>query len=138
MFAYSPFGDPIRGTAEVIEATAETETNGFHIREDGTLGYEHYGDTDVWWDSSTTKVERGLPVFIDEAGDEWPADQLILSADETAPDFYLSKNEGDLKIYDAVNGEHLDEVYTTLQEALPEVLALNRAAEIARDAEVEA
>jgi hypothetical protein len=76
----SPTGAEIIGTSDAVLCTA----NITDIEEDGTPVYS--GETDVDWDSQTTKERDGKPLFIDDDGQEWTFDQLTWEEDEEGED----------------------------------------------------
>ncbi|THK33458.1 hypothetical protein EHS39_36220 [Ensifer sp. MPMI2T] len=76
----SPNGSPIVGTAEKILATA----NITGINPDGTPNYE--GGSDIHWDTQKALVRDGKILFVDEDGDEWTFDQLVLVEEDSEED----------------------------------------------------
>lgn len=87
MYAISPVGTRIVGTAETVSATAELVKDSFHRNDDGSIWYDHSGDSEVFWDSMTTNMEEGQIVFVDENGDEWLENQITLVVEED--DYYV-------------------------------------------------
>ncbi len=77
----TPMLGMIRGTVEVVPAAAHVAF--FWIEPDGSLGYEHSGGSDVFWDGMTTAVREhpatGRPgtIFDDCSGSEFHEDDLL-------------------------------------------------------------
>lgn len=83
MYAFAPNGSPICGTLESVPGCAETVDDSFERNDDGSLDYNHAGETDVWWDDQTTlSTVTGETIFVDRNGNQWAASQLVLSDDE--------------------------------------------------------
>lgn len=79
--AYSPTGSLIIGTSERVLATANVLVNSFARDGDGALDFDHEGGSDVYWDTMETLTRRGKPLFVDENGDEWTSDQIVLEGE---------------------------------------------------------
>lgn len=76
--AFTPKGKPILGTLEKMEARADIVRGSWKRTRKG-LVFEHSGYTEVFWESQeTAKNRRGKTLFLDEDGNEWPEDKLIL------------------------------------------------------------
>ncbi|MDQ2803578.1 MAG: hypothetical protein M3Y41_13205 [Pseudomonadota bacterium] len=80
----TPMLGVIRGTVEMVPATAQVAFFAFFwIEPDGSLGYEHSGGSEVFWDGMTTKLREhpatGRPgiIFDDRSGSEFHADDLL-------------------------------------------------------------
>ena len=86
MKATSPTGSAIVGTLERVPACAKTRDDGFARAPDGTLTYDHVGETKLWWDDQFTVRRGGRVVFVDEHGAEWTAAEITLVAEEDAAD----------------------------------------------------
>jgi hypothetical protein len=82
MYAFAPDGTPITGTLERLSGEALVDPESFSRKEDGTLVYDHAGETVVFWDGQETEKRGGKVVFVDDGGDEWTEDQIVLSEDE--------------------------------------------------------
>jgi hypothetical protein len=70
-------GAEILGTCERVSARSEIAhffpTPGF----DNTgVGYEHAGETKLFWDACETVTQAGRVVYLCENGEQWTADQL--------------------------------------------------------------
>jgi hypothetical protein len=74
--AISPTGAAILGTYEMCPARAEIAC--FYRNEDGSIGYDHEGGSEMFWDAMETVTRDGKTVFLDENGDEWTEDQITL------------------------------------------------------------
>lgn len=81
MYAFAPDGTPITGTLECLDAEAYITPGSFVRFADGTLGYDHAGDTEIWWGNQTTATRKGKVVYLDENNSEWTEDELVLSED---------------------------------------------------------
>lgn len=69
----SPKGSPIIGTLERLTGRAELEGI------DPETGEPEYaGGTEIFYDDQTTVTRDGKIVFLDESGEEWTFDQLVL------------------------------------------------------------
>lgn len=70
-------GREIKGTLEIIEAIAAI---GSAERDaDGKLILDFTGETDLLWDTQTTKTDaEGKELFVDEEGETWTEDGLEL------------------------------------------------------------
>jgi hypothetical protein len=83
MKLFAPDGTLIVSTKEVIPGTCDISyDNPVSRNADGTFSFEYTGGTDVDWDGQKTVTRLRQRVFIDEAGDEWLEDQLVLREDE--------------------------------------------------------
>jgi hypothetical protein len=72
---FSPTGKRIVGTSETLLGTARISS----FNDDGT--FEYSGVTEDYPESSETKTnDKGEIIFVDEAGDEWPASKLRKTA----------------------------------------------------------
>lgn len=79
MKAYAPNGLPILGTYEMCPARAETVHDSFERDPvTGELTYDHEGGSEMFWDAMETQTRAGKVVFLDEDGNEWTEDQLVL------------------------------------------------------------
>jgi hypothetical protein len=72
----SPTGAAIIGTADFVYVLA----NIVGIGDDGEPEYS--GESDVDWDSQTTRTRGGKPLFEDENGQLWTFDQLVPADEE--------------------------------------------------------
>lgn len=84
MRATSPDGVPIVGTLETIQATAVVKEDSYSRNEKGEILYEWFGESEIHWDTQTTQERDGKIVFIDEDGEEWTEDQLVLVDDDAS------------------------------------------------------
>lgn len=79
MKAYSPTGKEIRGTLERLSGVADVIDDSFWKLDDGSLDFEHAGNTEVWWDEQTTVLGANRErIFVDTEGGEWLESQLEL------------------------------------------------------------
>lgn len=79
MIVKAPTGSLIIGTQETVPARCELSLDGWSIDADGSLQWEHCGDSEVFWDGMTTdEWPDGGPVFEDEDGEAWPMQCLII------------------------------------------------------------
>lgn len=79
MRAYSLAGTLIEGTLESVPGTAQIDPDSFTRNEDGSLDFEYGGYTEIWWDDQETIYDKnGQALFVDEHGDTWPANEVIL------------------------------------------------------------
>lgn len=70
----SPNGSPIIGTLERLSGRAEISDI------DPTTGEPEYsGSTAIFYDDQETVRRDGKIVFLDDGGDEWTFDQLVLA-----------------------------------------------------------
>lgn len=72
----APTGEDIIGTLEVVPGHAELSSPPERLA-DGSIHYDHAGETEVFWDDQETVTDEGKIVFVDAAGYSWRADQLI-------------------------------------------------------------
>lgn len=70
-----PDGHEILGTLEIIQGRADVY---FYRQEDGSIGYDFEGGTEMFWDSSTTASLNGNSVFLCRDGGEWTLDECIV------------------------------------------------------------
>ncbi len=78
MKALSPSGAEIIGTADTIQATAIVQADTFTRNDNGSLSFDYTGESDVDWNSQRPHERDGKPLFIDENGARWTADQITL------------------------------------------------------------
>lgn len=78
MRAFCPDGHPITGTLEKLSGRANVDEGSFTRGPDGALGFEHVGNTEVFYDESITVQRRGQNVFLCEDGEEFPEKKLVL------------------------------------------------------------
>lgn len=74
----APNGQVIVGTHETASATCSV---GGWRNEDGTIGYDHSGDTD-YSDPDTETTPDGEPLFVDYDGNLWRQSQLFVDGEE--------------------------------------------------------
>lgn len=88
MKAFAPNGLKIVGTLEHIPATSPITLDSFSREEDGKIAFSHVGGTEIYWNEQKTLTRNGLTVFVDEDGEEWTEDQLVLreNADDEDPE----------------------------------------------------
>lgn len=72
----APNGKPITSVLETILCRAHI--NG--ISEDGAC-VQYAGSTDVFWDEQKPVLKEGNLLFLDEDGEEWTFDQLVIDED---------------------------------------------------------
>ena len=71
----------IEGTHEVLYAKAWII--GLHRKEDGSIGFDYEGGSDVWWDTQETVHDQlGTRQFVDANGEILGEDEIEL-IDET-------------------------------------------------------
>lgn len=73
MNAVSPEGNEIIGTLEVIEGVARAEVA---LTRNGRLKVEFLGDTEVDWNSQTTKTQNGERLFVCSQRKVWRESQV--------------------------------------------------------------
>lgn len=73
MSAVSPEGNEIIGTLEVIEGVARAEVS---LARKGRLKVEFLGDTEVDWNSQTTKTQNGERLFVCSQRKVWRESQV--------------------------------------------------------------
>lgn len=61
MKAVSPEGNDIIGTLEVVEGVAQAEVS---LTRNRRLKVEYLGDTDIDWNSQSTKTQKGERLFV--------------------------------------------------------------------------
>lgn len=77
MKAYSPKGALIVGIAESVLVTAWLDAESLERRADGTIAYEHAGESKIHWDTQEACAgPDGKVRFEDENGEEWTQDQI--------------------------------------------------------------
>ena len=96
---YAPTGSPIVGTLESIPAKCGVR---LYREEDGSLSWEHYDDTTVFWDGQETETfPNGDVKWLDRDGAEWRMSELS----EDAPRFVHMQNLAALdSVQDTVGG----------------------------------
>ena len=72
----TPNGTYIKGTLETITGVAMISIEG--ANPNGTFAYDYEGETDIDWNSQTTVENDKGTVFVDDDGDQWSGDQLVL------------------------------------------------------------
>lgn len=78
MYALAPNGKLIIGTADLIPALGYVHSDSFVRNANGTLTAEHTGRSRVYWDGQEREKHDNQPVYLDETGEEWRADQITL------------------------------------------------------------
>lgn len=73
MNAVSPEGNEIIGTLERIEGVARAEVS---LTRNGRLKVEFLGDTEVDWNSQTTKTQNGERLFVCSQRKVWSESQI--------------------------------------------------------------
>lgn len=82
MRAVSPTGSLISGTLERVYGVAQIEEDSFRA-ENGRLGFEYGGYTEVDWNSQVSVLRDEQLVFVDEQGAEWlEKDITLVNEDE--------------------------------------------------------
>ena len=88
--AYSPTGHAIVGTLDLIPGTAlinpdsfsvgpKTVSDGHRLHYDShRLTFAWSGETEVDWDNQETVSRNGQRIFVDDVGDEWDEDSIIV------------------------------------------------------------
>jgi hypothetical protein len=74
MNAVSPEGNLIIGTMEVVEGVALAEIT---IGDHGELNVEYSGETEVDWNSQTSKIEEGERLFVCSQRKLWRESQVM-------------------------------------------------------------
>jgi hypothetical protein len=74
--AYSPNGDEIIGTLELIFGVAKI--NGATKDEHDGIQIDYAGDTEILWDSQQTEEINGERIYVCEAGKEWKESEIEL------------------------------------------------------------
>jgi hypothetical protein len=85
MQAYSPTGVLITGTYEMCPCRANIQLGSFQRAKDGTLIFEWEGSSDMFWDGQTAETRDGKVIYLDENGDEWLEDQIVLREEDSDP-----------------------------------------------------
>ena len=73
MKAVSPEGNEIIGTLEVMEGVARADVS---LTRNRRLKVEFLGDTDVDWNSQTTKTQKGERLFVCSQRKVWSESQV--------------------------------------------------------------
>lgn len=79
---FAPDGTPIVSTYEKVFGTCSFAQDSVIQNADGTFDFDYEGGTDVDWDSQVTVTRKGQRIFVDEGGDEWPENVLVLREEE--------------------------------------------------------
>ena len=75
--------EAIVGTLEKLEGRANVVADSFARREDGSLAFEHAGETEVFWNGQRTATSiGGKTVFVDESGKTLVSDEIELVAED--------------------------------------------------------
>lgn len=72
MKAVSPEGNEITGTLEVIEGVAVADVS----LVDGRLNIEYHGETQVDWNTQSSKIENGERLFVCSSHKVWRETQV--------------------------------------------------------------
>ncbi len=72
----APNGLPIIGTLEICPCRSDIAK--FRRLSDGTLDFDHSGNTEMFYDEQKTVERHNERVFLDEEGNEWLESQLIV------------------------------------------------------------
>lgn len=75
--AFAPNGRQILGTLERIEGRADAVDGTWRKTNQG-LQFDFTGQTEVFWDGQVTAEQNGHKVYLDDEGNEWTEDQLVL------------------------------------------------------------
>lgn len=78
MILLAPNGLEIDRTLETIPGSCMIIEGTFRREEDGKIGFDWAGETDVFWDDQRTVERNDQRVFLDTDGNEWLEDQLQL------------------------------------------------------------
>ena len=82
MYAFAPDGSMIIGTLERTPGCALTVDGAFTRQPDGSLDYDHEGETEMWWDDQTTRsTATGETIFVDKGYRCWSESEVVLSDD---------------------------------------------------------
>lgn len=82
MQAYAPTGKTIVATADMVPGNALITEGSWQREPDGTLSHGWVGETIMCWDGQYTTQRDGKDLFVDEAGELWTEDQLVLKDGE--------------------------------------------------------
>lgn len=77
---YAPNGKKIVASADLVPGNALIAA--VTQRSDGTIEIDWDGETRMAWDGQFTDEIDGRRIFLDEAGNEWREDQLVVKPDE--------------------------------------------------------
>ena len=80
MKAYAPDGEtPIVSTVETLLGTCGTEPDSFERDDKGKLTWDWDSNgTKIDWDSAETDTTDNQAIFLDQDGNQWLEDDLIL------------------------------------------------------------
>lgn len=80
-------GVRIVGTLERLHGCAGLIDESLTLNPDGTFGFDHDGETKLWWDDQITLHSKrtGQRLFVDEKGETHEERDLILCDDEGRP-----------------------------------------------------
>ena len=78
MRLYSPNGTLIDGTLDLVPGRCGIVTEDITQNADGTYAFGFDGGTDMFWDDQRTVERDGQRIFLDEDGNEWPENVLVL------------------------------------------------------------
>ncbi len=81
MKAFSPNGTQIIGTLEHLSGRAEIVADTFTVNPDGTVDFDWEGSTEIFYDDQGTVTQNDQRIFLDENGDEWPENVLVVKED---------------------------------------------------------
>lgn len=79
MKAYSPTGNLIVGTLELIEGVAQILPDSFEKGKAVRLEFEYEGETEIDWNSQKTKLDaKKHRLFVDDKHEIWSENELVL------------------------------------------------------------
>src|SRR5579862_7343352 len=84
----SPKGAPVLGVLERVQAIAEIEGI-----DPNTGAPEYSGWTEIFWDLQEPVGEQENPIYLDENGEKWPFNQLVLDKDQEVVTCHRSLNQ---------------------------------------------
>ena len=95
-------GKRIQKTLDSLLGTSSIDPDSFELGDDGQLQLEYEDDgTDVHWDSGEPYTEHGIPMYIDEDGNNVPQTEIELF-DPASPDTEPVRPKIDMANHDRV------------------------------------
>jgi hypothetical protein len=76
--AFSPDGHLIIGTLDTLTCRADIEFDTWSRGENGNIDFEWAGSSEMFYDEQKTVERDGKRVYLDEEGNDWAEDQLVL------------------------------------------------------------
>lgn len=82
MKAFAPNGLEILGTYEMCPCRAEITQGSFKREADGSIEFDYYGETEMFYDAQKIVKKDGECLYLDSDGNEWKESELVLREDD--------------------------------------------------------